>query len=377
MNRVLLVTNIFPPMIGGPATFIDRFAHHLSAKGHRVTVLCSSDLPDDPSDARRPFRVVRVCLRVREFYEVLVRVRLFWLMLFHREILVNGLEPYVEEVTRIVPRRFVLKVVGDSAWETARNRGTTIGTIDEFQTNAQDQGRHAALIAKRNRWVFRATQIVTPSEYLRKLVIGWGVSPEKTVVVNNGVEIEASHADVPKARAAGLPLQILFVGRLTNWKGVETLLLALRNLHGVRTTVIGDGPAYPHLHELAIQLGVSDEVTFQGRCNPQEVREAMRSAHALVLMSLYEGMSHTLLEAAALGLPVIASNVSGNEEVVLDGQTGLLIAPRDVAALARCLERLRDDEAFRLSLAENARARAADFSIDRTVMGFARLLDSL
>jgi glycosyltransferase involved in cell wall biosynthesis len=375
MARILLITNIFPPLVGGPATFIDRLAHHLSRKGHIVTVLCSSDAPNEVSDAARPFRVVRVSLRTRELYEILIRVRLFWLMLGHTRILVNGLEPYVAEVTRFLPRRFVLKVVGDTVWETARNRGTTVSTIDEFQLDAVEQHRNAALIEKRNRSLFRASQIVTPSEYLRRMVIGWGIGAQKVAVVNNGVDIDA--ADLPiTGRAAGTPLRVLFVGRLTNWKGIETLLLALKGLDSVQAHIVGDGPAYPHLQELAMQLGIASKVVFTGRRSAGEVRNHMQDAHVLVLVSLYEGMSHTLLEACSLGLPVIASKVGGNEEVVVDDRTGILVPPREVTALRRSLERLRDDENFRISLGLNAKAHARGFSIERTVAGFAQLLDA-
>jgi len=143
MASVLLVTNIFPPQIGGPATFIDRLGHSLAGRGHDVSVVCSSETRDI-SDAQRPFTVQRVSVASRERYEVLVRLRLALEMARHRLVFVNGLERYVAQVNRALRRRYVLKIVGDTVWETARNRGLTALSIDEFQVDARSQRQFAA-----------------------------------------------------------------------------------------------------------------------------------------------------------------------------------------------------------------------------------------
>ena len=119
MAKVLLVTNIFPPQIGGPATFIDRLARSLAERDHRVTVVCSSADSYDPGDAERPFAVRRVSTANRERYEIIVRARLALEMARHRLIFVNGLESYVSDVNRLLRRRYILKIVGDAVWETA------------------------------------------------------------------------------------------------------------------------------------------------------------------------------------------------------------------------------------------------------------------
>src|SRR5688572_1986387 len=134
MSRFLIVTNIFPPMIGGPATFADRLGHALSGRGHEVTVVCSSEQPVDPADRTRPFRVHRVSTRNRYVYEVMVRVALARAFLRHQRILVIGLEGYVLDVVRAIPRRYVLRIPGDTVWEAARNYGVSALRFDEFQS---------------------------------------------------------------------------------------------------------------------------------------------------------------------------------------------------------------------------------------------------
>lgn len=371
--RILLITNIFPPMIGGPASFIDRLAHGLAARGDRVTVICSSDAPSDVNDARRPFRVVRVCLQVREWYEIKVRLVLFWQMLRHSVILVNGLESYAAQVARLTGRKYLLKVVGDNVWETARNRGSTVLGIDEFQSDRAELARHADLVARREQMLRHAARVVTPSEYLGQMVRGWGYPADRLHVVLNGIDA-SQLATAPQPRAPAEALRALFVGRLTNWKGVETMLLALCRVDNVVARIAGDGPSYPALVALSRQLGLADRVEFLGRISAGAVHEEMRRAHVLVLMSLYEGLSHTLLECQPLGLAAIASDCGGNPEVIRDGENGLLVPPLDPAALAAALRKVEGDETFRLAMGAAALQRARDFTLQSTIGGFVSLL---
>jgi glycosyltransferase involved in cell wall biosynthesis len=290
----------------------------------------------------------------------------------HRLVFVNGLERYVAEVNRVTRRPYVLKIVGDTVWETARNRGMTNLSIDEFQVDSTAQSRFAADIQTRNAYVASARQIVVPSEYLRRLVQGWGVEGERIAVVQNGTI--ATDAPAAAERTRPERFRALFVGRLTNWKGVETLLLAARDVPELELEIVGDGPEWPHLVELSAQLGLGERAIFRGRLSAPDVQRAMSRAHALVLTSLYEGLSHTLLEAFAAGLPCIVSDRGGNEEVVSDGRNGVIVPAQNVGSLARALRSLADDEPWRRRLAAAARETARMFDLTNTVSRTEQLL---
>lgn len=374
MIRILLVANIFPPQIGGPATFIDRLAARLArAHGYRVTVICSSDQQRDAGDSERPFRVLRVSTSNPYRYQAEMRMVLLRELLRHRHVLVNGLERYVHPIAARLGRRYTLKVVGDSAWETARNAGKTSLDIDAFQADPEARKTLGSLIAARNSPVHGAARIVTPSDYLRRMVIGWGIPEDRVVTVPNGVDLDELRPELPEPRQRD-GLHVLFVGRLTNWKGVETLLLAVTELPWAKVTIVGDGPEFPHLVELSRQLELGDRVHFAGRQHAAAVHRAMRDADVLVLTSLYEGLSHTLLEASALGTPCIASSCGGNDEVIRSGRNGLLVPPQNVRALREALARLHRDECERQRLALGAYDTGQSFSIARTVEGVANLL---
>jgi glycosyltransferase involved in cell wall biosynthesis len=372
--KCLLVTNIFPPAIGGPATFMDLLAHKLLNLGHEVSVVCSSE--GDVAPLPRPFPVYRANLAKRYSYEIKIRALLLAQLAQHSHILINGLESYAFPICRLLGRKPILKIVGDSAWERARNLGVTTLSIDEFQSReTQKDAFIVPIVRSRQQQLSIATKIVTPSDYLKKMVEGWGVAAEKIVVINNAVDI----AELPKPASieqSDALLRLIFVGRLTNWKGLETVLLALTRTPKVELVVCGDGPELPLLAGLAKQLDLSERVRFLGRQSRSSVLSWLQIADVAVLPSLYEGLSHTLLDALALGLPVIASSCGGNVEMVVDSTTGYLVRPQNPAALAGAILKLRDDPQLRSRMAQATKEQSKRYSLEKMVNSYAELLSN-
>ena len=146
-------------------------------------------------------------------------------------------------------------------------------------------------------------------------------------------------------RALGLPEgapAIGTVGRLEARKGTRTLIEALARLDGAigdaHLVVAGDGPLREELAGLAARLGVADRVRLLG--NRDDVRDVLAALDVFALPSLTEGMSNALLEAMAMALPLVATAVGGNPEVVTDAEHGLLVPPGDPEPLARAIGRL-------------------------------------
>ena len=377
MARILLISNIFPPTIGGPAIFIDRLAAALSKRGHQVTVVCSGEGTIAPDyDAQRAFKVCRVSTANRYVYEVMIRLVLAWQLFRHRLILVNGLESYLGPIARVLRRRFILKIVGDAVWEQGRNWGVLTDEFDAFQQRSSIPARLAGLAASRQRYLALAKVIVTPGKWLADVVAGWGVERSRLLVIPNGVPLAPFANAQPQRRTAG-DLDVVFVGRLTNWKGVETLMLALASLDGVHLTVIGEGPELPLLTALATQLKLGSRLSLVGKMEQTLLHQRLMAAHVLVLPSNYEGLSHTLLEAGAAGLARIASHIGGNAEAIQDQVDGLLVPYGNVEAWRAALARLRDDEELRLTLAQQALAQArAVYGFEQSVDAYADLLEA-
>ncbi|WNV73725.1 glycosyltransferase [Geodermatophilus sp. DSM 44513] len=190
---------------------------------------------------------------------------------------------------------------------------------------------------------------------------GDGVPAARVATIPSGFDpalfAAAGHADV--LPGAGRP-RIGYVGRLAPQKRADRLVEAFGRMREPATlVVVGDGPDRARVHALAAGL---PRVHLTGFVEHTAVPAVLAALDVLVLPSDYEEMGSVLTEALASGLPVVASDVGGIPEVVRDGETGLLVPPGDVAALAAALDRLAADPVLRARLAAGARARAADYA---------------
>ncbi len=191
-------------------------------------------------------------------------------------------------------------------------------------------------------------------------------------VIYNGVEIPAP--DTAGTAAAVTPSQtIIMVANLRPVKAVDTLIRAaavvVRSVPNVRFAIVGDGPQRASLLKLVAELSLTGQIDFVG--STSDVRAILLGATVGVLTSTSEGFSNAILEYMCAGLPVVATDVGGNREAVLDGKTGFLVAPADHDALAGKLIYLltRPDESLRLGRAGRERAEA-EFSLAAMIRNY-------
>lgn len=361
MPRLFVATGIFHPEPGGPATYLHELLPALQARGWQVRLLTYGSGPTDCY----PYPVTRIPRRALPLrladYARAARPLLRWADLTYMHTL--GL-PLLGGGPR------VLKIVGDQAWERAVRRGWVPSTtdVDAFQT-----ARGGPLVtlqrAARSREVRGADGVIVPSEYLKRMVIGWGVAPARVQVIYNALPAGSAGPSLTRAEArqrlglnADAPI-VFTAARLTPWKGVDHLIAAVRRVPGVRLLVAGDGDSLPDLQRLAAG---EPRVALLGRLAREQVALYMRAADYFALYSGYEGLSHVLLESLRAGTPVIASDKGGNPEVVTHGVNGLLVPYVDVDALAAALV-----EAFRpgvrAALAANTGRGLARFAFDTMV----------
>ena len=200
--------------------------------------------------------------------------------------------------------------------------------------------------------------VIVPSQYLKRMVAGWGVDEAKINVVYNALPPElfaGSGADLTQADARqqlNLPdaPTLLTAARLTAWKGIDHLIAALSHIPDVRLIVAGEGELLDSLKAQAESSGLADRVTFLGKISRDKLAIYMKAADYLALYSGYEGLSHTLLESLLAGTPVIASDKGGNPEVVQHNVNGLLVPYINVDALTSALQSaFRSGERARLA----------------------------
>ena len=164
--------------------------------------------------------------------------------------------------------------------------------------------------------------------------------------------------------------RLFCAARLAPEKGMAVALEALHALlkkgYDLELRLAGDGPSKAHLEKLAAQLGIADHVKFLGFLSEDEVIGELQSADLFVLPSFVEGVPVSAMEAMAVGVPVIATNIAGTGELIEDGKTGILIRPSDAQALADAVVRMINDHGFRLRAAEMGRRKVVDeFDVDK------------
>ena len=214
-----------------------------------------------------------------------------------------------------------------------------------------------------------STKVIAVSESVAAHVIELGASPEKVVVVPNGVD-----TDLFRPTAGGQSNQIAFVGRLVSNKGSEEALEAFSKLNRSdwQLVFVGDGPMKHRLELKARELGVAVNVQFLGARS--DVAAILAKSAIVVRPSLTEGRSLTILEAMASGACVVASDILPNRELIRDGVTGILTPVGDHLLLAEALRRLVDDGSRRSSIGVAARDAILRSTWDATASMTAEVL---
>jgi len=352
--NILFITGIFPPDIGGPASYVPKASEALAAKGHRVSVLTLADDPALP-DGDYPFPVIRIRRSLPRPLRVMATIKKIVAAGEKADVLyVHGLAMEAVAANYLLKKPLVQKIVGDLAWEKARTLGRTAAGIEDFQKK-----RHPfsveLLKSLRSFWVLKSSLIITPSLYLKRIVQGWGIPEEKIKLIYNAVKEPGTAPAAPPAlfESIGRDVKkIVSVGRLMPWKGFADLIKAAGRAQA-QLFIIGEGPLRPELEALIRQSGLEKRVHLAGALPREEVYRFLKHADLFVLNSSYEGLPHIVLEAMTAGAPVIATDTGGTGELVQHRWNGLLIPPEAPGALEAAIQEVLGNDALRELLVRN------------------------
>jgi glycosyltransferase involved in cell wall biosynthesis len=258
---------------------------------------------------------------------------------------------------------YVVKLTADSGYERAYRFGLFRGSLQEFQHDTSPATLPFRL--ERASHARRAAHVVCPSSYLRDMVVGWGVPAERVTVLPNPIP---PLPELPQHEAGAAP-RFVFAGRLTAQKSLGVAMRAVAAIPGARLTVAGDGP-----DRAALEREAPDVVDFVGPQPRERVLELFRAADAAVLSSSWENFPHTVVEALAVGTPVVATAVGGVPEAVVDDENGLLVPSGDEAAFAAAVRRIVEEPGLRDRLAAAAPASVERFAPERVYGALEELL---
>jgi glycosyltransferase involved in cell wall biosynthesis len=325
---------------GGQAQVVE-LCRFLAGRGHRQLVACPSDGMLSPALAGLgiPLHDLRVRndidLRAAWRLRRLLRARIFDIVHFHTA-RAHALAP----------------------WLPHRNSRFVASRLMDYPPHFRPRVRYLY-----NRCV---DGVIAISQAIADVLIGAGVDPEQLRVIHLGIDCgrfapdAARREQVRRAWGAAEDVVLFTAAVLVARKGHDVLLDALAPLLRaglpLRWVICGEGPLRAQLAAQVAARGLTERVTFTGFST--EVHHLLSGADVFVLPSRHEGLGIAVMEAMAAGLPAVASRVGGLPEIIVDGETGLLVPPGDAAALAAAIERLARAPAWARALGERGRVRA-------------------
>jgi glycogen(starch) synthase len=357
----------YPPVVvGGLGRHVHQLATALAKARHDVTVLSRQPFGTDPSTHPSTDQVsegVRVIAAAQDPHEFdFGRDMMAWTLAMGHSMVRAGLAP-----------GFVPDVVHAHDWLVAHPAITLSQFYDVplvSTVHATEAGRHSGWINGAisrqvhalESWLVRdADSLITCSASMRDEICElFGPGLPEIRVIRNGIDVAGWPFAHRRARSTGAG-KLLYVGRLEYEKGIHDLIAALpriRRTHpGTTLTIAGDGTQRDWLIEQARRHRVRKATSFLGRLDHSQLLTALHNADAVVLPSHYEPFGIVALEAAAAGAPLVTSTAGGLGEAVIDGQTGISCAPRDVAGIAAAVRTVLDNRQTAQARAVAARER--------------------
>ncbi len=328
--RIALVSRRYPPLIGGAEAMLRYLALALADAGAEVTVLTSRvdrELPDVETIATRQGR-----LEVRRLPTSPLRFVGTWVYMRGLDRALRELRPDIAYVSMLKHDAYASIAAGWAAGFPVVLRPEGAGATGDIAW--QNWGRFGKTIARRCR---QANAFVAISKAVREELVGADYPAERIVELPNGVPVPEKPwnrrphwRDDPRA---------VFIGRLAPEKSVHTLIsawpLVLEQYPEARLTLIGEGPERARLEASVAGLGLAHRITLAGADPDAPAR--LRDSDLFVLPSQEEGMSLALLEAMAVGVPIVATSIPGNRKLITDYKHGRLVPPGDPEALARVI----------------------------------------
>jgi len=367
--KLLLINNEFPPIGGGGSTVTKYAIKHLVAAGHEVTLITSRYKDLKKEEVIDGAKVIRIPA-VRRFKDY---SSMWELVIFGLSALVYTLAYSVRHKIDFIQAYFAVPA-GWVAWVVRMVRGVPyavyFGGSDIPGANPSRFKNVYPVLTPLLKMIWRGAEFRTVcSDELARL--GKKADPgAEFMVIPNGVE---TNRFKPITRQENPKVKILFIGRLIPRKGFQRVVQALPRVKELANSpfeveVVGTGDHREKLDEIAAGLGVSELIKYVGTVPYDQLEKSYQYADVFVLTSLSEGMPSVILEAMGCGLPVIASDVGGNNELVKEGENGYLIKGDDVEKLAQDLARLIDDKEMREGMGRESREMSLKYDW-REIMG--------
>jgi glycosyltransferase involved in cell wall biosynthesis len=369
--KVLVVSGMWPPDVGGPATHAPEVCERLRARGHDVAALTMADRA--PAPLRYPVHWVSRALPIGARH-VLATALVARLARRADVVYSTGMVGRSSLGAALGRTPAVLKLTSDPVFERSLRWGLFGPDLGAFQ---QARGlRIGALRKGRDIAIARARRVLIPSNALREVALGWGVPADKMTVLHNPVSPPPALAprDELRSRHGMDGPTLVFAGRMVPQKSIELALEALLRNPGVALLLAGEGPHLQRLERRARELELGGRARFLGPQPRETVFELLRAADAALLSSSWENFPHMVVEALSVGTPVLATDAGGVTEILHDERNGLLVPMGDADALASAIRRYFAEPELRERLRRETVASVQAFAPDAIYDTLERIL---
>ena len=319
--NILITVGIFPPDIGGPASFVPKISDFLIKSGHNVQIICLSEekniYVEDKLNVIRINRTNKLPIRwLKTTYQIIKNGRKSDL------IFINGLGVEASIANLLLKRPTVRKIVGDPVWERAYNRKKITESFDKFQNN-----KHSLMIEIqkliRNWSINSAKIIITPSDHLKGFVSELGFKKE-ILKINNGVEV----TEIQRKTLDKPEINLIIVSRLVIQKNIDLVINALKILNNVnlKLNIIGEGNEISKLEKVINDFNLHKQVKLLGKIDNNEISKFLSNSDIFIQASDYEGLPHSVLEAINYEVPILSTEAGGCKDLLNDGERGFIIS---------------------------------------------------
>ena len=349
--NILITVGIFPPDIGGPASFVPKISDFLIENGHSVKIICLSEAgnihTEDNLDVVRIKRSNNLPIRwIKTIYQIVKNGRRSDL------IFVNGLGVESAIANLILKKQLIRKIVGDPVWERAYNKKRITQSFDDFQNN-----KHSFLIEVQKllrNWSINSAEIViTPSDHLKSFVSGIGYS-KKILKINNGVNI----TDINRANESKADINLIIISRLVVQKNINIVIEAMKLLDNknLKLSIIGEGGEFSKLESAIHDLNLQNQVQLLGKIDNNKISQFLLTADIFIQASNYEGLPHSVLEAINYEVPILSTETGGCKDLLNDGERGFIIPmPPDKKVIAENISFIIENKAEATKRADEAK----------------------
>ena len=319
--RVLVTVGIFPPDIGGPATFVPKIAKYFQDElNYEIEILTLSD--NKNSNINDDFSVKRIDRNLPIIYRWLKTIFTIYKLAKNKDLIfVNGLGTEATIANIFLKKKIIRKIVGDPVWERAYSKAKISESFDEFQV--KNYGFSISFQKKvRSFSIKKSDIVVTPSQHLKNFILNLGFK-NKIEIINNGVLIPEENTNI----FTNDQINITIVSRLVSHKNIEKIINAISDLNSplINLNIIGDGPELNQLQKISLESNNKDNIIFHGKLNRDDINHIFLKSDIYIQASNYEGLPHSLLEAMSYGIPVLCTPVGECKEILGNEDRGYIL----------------------------------------------------